>query len=120
MDPSRRMLIVDDEQLVCQGLQEYFKSKGYATVTAFSGEEALAALSKQDPFNIVLLDIMLPGIHGLEVLKRAKQLHPRTRVVIMTALEQGELVESARANGADAFVRKPFNLSDATWARAIA
>ena len=120
MDPSRRMLIVDDEQLVCQGLQEYFGGKGYATATAFSGEEALSALTAHGPFDIVLLDIMLPGIHGLEVLKRAKQLHPRTRVVIMTALEQGELVESARANGADAFVRKPFNLSDATWARAIA
>ena len=121
MNPSsRRMLIVDDEQLVCQGLEEYFGGKGYAITTAFSGEEALSALTKDGPFDVLLLDIMLPGIHGLEVLKRAKQLHPRARVVIMTALDHGELVESARANGADAFIRKPFNLSDATWASALA
>lgn len=119
-NPARRMLIVDDEQLVCQSLKEHFARQGFLAFTAFSGEDAIKLLSTQGPFDIVLLDIMLPGIHGLQVLKRAKELHPRSRVVMMTALEHEELVESARAGGADAFVHKPFSVSDSAWTKAIA
>lgn len=110
----RRMLIVDDEQTVCQCLEQFFSKHGFVVTSAFSGEEALAKL-KDGPMDLLLLDILLPGIHGIEVLKRAKQLHPAARVIVMTALDHQPLQEEARRYGADAFVMKPFDLSEKTW-----
>ena len=116
---TRRLLIVDDEQTVCQCLEQFFGKRGFQITSAFSGEEALTKL-QQGPVDIVLLDILLPGIHGIEVLKRAKQLYPAAKVVVMTALDHQPLQEEARRHGADAFVMKPFDLSDSTWSVVLA
>lgn len=116
---ARRMLIVDDEQTVCGCLEQFFGKRGFTVTSAFSGEEALAKL-KDGAVDILLLDILLPGIHGIEVLKRAKQLYPSARVIVMTALDHQPLQEEARRYGADAFVMKPFDLSDTTWSVVLA
>ena len=111
---QRRVLIVDDEQAICQVLEQFFAARGFLAVSAFSGERALARL-KEGPVDVVLIDILLPGIHGIEVLKSAKQLHPQARVAMITGLKQDELQAQARALGADAYVTKPFNFSDPVW-----
>ena len=111
----RRVLIVDDEQAICKILEQFFSARGFSAVAAFSGEQALARL-EEESVDVVLIDILLPGIHGMEVLKRTKQLYPRARVAMITGLQQeGELQAQARALGADAYVTKPFNFSDPTW-----
>ena len=111
---QRRVLIVDDEQAVGQVLERFFASKGFSVALVFSGEQALARL-QEGAFDVVLIDILLPGIHGLEVLKQAKQRFPDVKVAMISGLEGDELRAKARAHGADAYVAKPFDFSDPVW-----
>jgi DNA-binding response OmpR family regulator len=108
------LLIVEDERDLCELLAEFFGAKGFAVVSAFSGEEALAKLREQ-PADIVLLDILLPGLSGLEVLRRIKQLYPKARVIMVTSLDQEETRDQAHRYGAAAYITKPFDFSDTTW-----
>ena len=112
---SRRMLVVDDERVVCECLRDFFAAHGFGVTTAFSGEEALEQLGGQ-AYDVVLLDVLLPGIHGLEVLRQVRRQYPQTKVVMMTALDDEHVRQQARQIGAHAFIGKPFDLSDETWA----
>ena len=110
----RQMLIVEDERDICECLAEFFGAKGFSVASAFSGEEALEKLDA-NPVDVILLDILLPGISGLEVLRRAKAKHPHAQVVIVTSLDQLDLRQEAHRCGAAAYVTKPFDFSSATW-----
>jgi len=115
----RQMLIVDDQQDVCECLGQFFRSKGFVVSSAFSGEEALKQLH-QEPPDVVLLDILLPGLSGIEVLKRIRVTHPNVRVLMVTALDETELRSQALRYGAAAYITKPFNFETDTWAAALA
>ncbi len=108
------MLIVDDELDVCDCLQHFFQSRGFDVTSAFSGEEALDRLS-QGPVDVILLDILLPGLSGIEILKQVKELCPRTRIIMVTGLDDWDLRVDARRYGASAYITKPFDFSEATW-----
>ena len=114
----RRMLIVDDEQDICACLQDFFTLHGFFVVSAFSGEEALARM-EEEPVDVVLLDILLPGLCGIEVLRRMKERCPSACVIMVTALDQPDLRFEAQRWGAAAYVTKPFDFSDATWSVAL-
>ena len=110
----QRLLIVDDEQKVCECLQRFFSEKGYDASCASTGEEAIERFMRQPP-DVVLLDIRLPGISGLEVLKRARDLCPATKVIMVTgSLDEGT-EETAKVYGARAYITKPFDFSEITW-----
>jgi DNA-binding response OmpR family regulator len=111
----RRMLIVEDERDLSGCLQDFFSAKGFTVASAFSGEEALEQL-KQDAPDVILLDILLPGLSGIEVLKRVKELHPTARVVMVSSVDQTEIKYQAHRYGAVGYVTKPFDFSDDTWA----
>ena len=111
-----QMLIVDDEPDVRRCLLEFFAAKGFSVVTAFSGEEAIERL-KQAPADVILLDLLLPGVSGIEVLKRAKELYPSVKVIIVTAVDQPELRTQAATYGAADYITKPFDFSETTWAQ---
>ena len=115
----RQMLIVDDEPDICDCLQHFFSSRGFAVACAFSGEEAMTRLAEA-PVDVILLDIVLPGIHGIEVLRRVKELCPEVRVVMVTALDQAEQRVEAQRYGASGYVPKPFDFSELTWAPVLA
>ena len=118
VDAQRRMLIVDDELDICDCLQHYFTSQGFSVASAFSGEEALEQLSGLHA-DFLLLDINLPGLSGMEVLRRAKILYPDIHVVMVTGLDYKELREEAKRYGAAAYVTKPFDFSAATWSAVL-
>lgn len=115
---QRRMLVVDDEEGICRCLEQFFTVRGFEVRTAFSGEDAMSRLD-EGPVDVVLIDILLPGIHGLEVLKHAKGRYPKARVIMITGLEHDDLRDQAVAHGADAYVMKPFKLDEQTWAAAL-
>ncbi|MBI1992294.1 MAG: response regulator [Candidatus Omnitrophica bacterium] len=115
----RRMLIVEDEPRLRNCLQQFFAARGFVVAAAFSGEEAVEEM-REHSADVVLLDIVLPGLSGLEVLKRIKQLRPRARVIMVSALDAEEVREAAREYGADAYILKPFDFSDTTWFPAFA
>lgn len=112
--PMRQMLVIEDERDICDCLQQFFSRRGFEVVSAFSGEEAIARLATGTP-DVVLLDILLPGLTGIEILKRIKQLAPHARVVIITALDRVDLREQAMRYGAAAYITKPFDFTDAAW-----
>ena len=112
--PMQRMLIVEDEQDLRDCLKDFFSARGFAVAAVFSGEEAVEQLTKSAA-DVVLLDIVLPGVSGLEVLKLVKQLHPKMKVVMVTGVDQEDVRQTAKSYGAAAYIVKPFDFSDATW-----
>ncbi len=110
----RRMLIVDDESDICELLKDFFSSRGFSVSSAFSGEEALDMLSNASA-DVILLDILLPGLSGIEVLKYAKELNPKARIIMVTSIDHQDIRNTARQNGAAAYVTKPFDFSEKTW-----
>jgi len=108
---SKRILIVDDDQNICLTLSLALDELGYEIETAPSGEDALAAIEKGN-FGIVLLDIWMPGIDGMEVLRRIKVMAPQIRVIMMTAHGGIESAVAAMKLGAVDFIQKPFTPSE--------
>jgi two-component system nitrogen regulation response regulator NtrX len=106
---NKAILIVDDEESICQTLGGILKDEGHEVVTAASGEEALR-LVDEDPPSLVLLDIWLPGIDGIEVLKVIKAGHPQVQVIIMSGHGTIETAVKATRLGAFDFIEKPLSL----------
>ena len=105
------ILIVDDEELICFVLSNLFKVHGYKTRTASNGEEALAMISERMP-SLIVLDIRMPGLSGIDVLYRVKQMDIRIPVILMTALAGVRDAVQAMKAGAFDYVAKPFNNDD--------
>jgi len=84
MTTSKRILIVDDDPGICLTLSFALNDLDYALETVHSGEAALAAIEQRN-FGIVLMDIRMPGIDGMETLRRMRLIAPQIRVVMMTA-----------------------------------
>jgi len=103
----RRLLIVDDEPLIVEVLSEHFKGD-YQIDTAFNGTDALTAVLRERP-DVVLLDINMPRLNGVEVLKDIKQIDDSIAVIMVTANEQVALAAEALKNGAFGYVPKPFD-----------
>ncbi|BCR03803.1 acetoacetate metabolism regulatory protein AtoC [Desulfuromonas versatilis] len=106
-----RILVVDDEHLIRWSLEQNLKKQGYEVVTAGSGEDALK-LVREDAPDLVLLDIQLPGINGLDVLERIKEMDEEVIVIMVTALGVLETAVKAMRMGAYDYINKPFNLDE--------
>jgi DNA-binding response OmpR family regulator len=109
----KKVLIVDDEPGIIVALQFLMEQNGYATMVAFSGEEAMEAVAKHHP-DLMLLDIMLPVVDGFEVCQRVRE-NPdwnNIRIVLVTALGNEANVTKGLDLGADAYVTKPFSNAD--------
>ena len=108
MTEAIKILVVDDEKEITLTLEGFFLAKGYKMFTASSGEEAIESITQKRP-DLVLLDMKMPGINGLEVLKFIKKNYPAIKVVVITAFDE-EYREKAEKIGADGFLTKPFGL----------
>src|SRR5256885_442205 len=105
------ILVVDDERAIQEILDFTLTAEGYQVATAGSGEEALTRVEQQD-FDVILTDIVMPGVDGLEVLERTRLLNPRASVIVMTAYAALETAISALRGGACDFLEKPFEIED--------
>ena len=99
--------IIDDEPIIHEVLGDLLSSEGYEVENSSSGEEALDKHSSQS-FELVLLDLLLPGIDGIEVLKRLKKIDPNAVIIIITAFASVESAISAMKIGAYDYIQKPF------------
>jgi DNA-binding response OmpR family regulator len=104
-----RVLIVDDELFVGELLKEYLSIKGYEAEAVSNGEDALS-VSQQFRPHIVILDIRMPGMSGMEVLKSIKAKNKATGVIMLSAYGDTETVDEALRLGADHYLQKPMNL----------
>jgi len=106
-----KILIVDDEKRMCVILKAALEKEGRSITTADSGEAALAALSI-DTFEVILSDIKMPGISGLELLQKIKAKNPETEVLLMTAFADTATAVAVMKNGAYDYLIKPFEMDE--------
>ena len=100
------ILVVDDEAIVRESIRDWLKDSGYEVSVAESGEEALKLIEKQD-FGVMILDLRLPGINGIDVLKKAKVLKPNIKSIVITAYPTMLTQEEASKLGAIDYLVKP-------------
>jgi UDP-3-O-[3-hydroxymyristoyl] N-acetylglucosamine deacetylase len=108
---KQSLLIVDDEASICKTLAAVFTDEGFDIFSANSGEDALLSLEKKIP-TAVILDIWMPGLDGIETLKRIKLKHPELPVVMMSGHASIATAVEATRIGASDFVEKPLDLED--------
>jgi len=120
-DRKARILVSDDEEAIRGSVSTLLKEEGYDVTTVLSGEEALRLLAEED-YDLVLTDIRMAGMNGIELLKEVKRLHPGTEVIIMTSYASLETAVLALRSGAYDYLIKPFEELDlviAAVARAV-
>jgi len=104
-----KLLAVDDEIDVCDFVKSFFEERGFEVFTALDGMEALRVLHRAKP-DIILLDVRMQGIDGIETLKRIKEINKKVKVIMVTAIEDQDKVDEAMKLGAVAYVTKPLVL----------
>jgi DNA-binding response OmpR family regulator len=107
--PLARILVVDDELQVAGMLRDALVDAGYVVKTAVSGREALGLMPVFQP-DVVLLDVMMPGVTGDEVLAQLRREHPRVPVVMVTANQDEQAARQMLTRGAFDYLPKPFQL----------
>ncbi|MGB1017235.1 MAG: response regulator, partial [Nannocystaceae bacterium] len=101
-----RVLIVDDNHELAENIAELLEDEGYETTVAFSSEQALA-LAKAATYELVLADIRMPGMNGVELIEVLGQLNPEATFLLMTAYTSDQMLAKAMQSGVEAVLPKP-------------
>jgi DNA-binding NtrC family response regulator len=110
---AKRILIIDDEETLAFSMRQSFalEKNGYEIITAGSGEEALEK-SKGKAIDVAIADIYLPGINGLDLIKKIKEKNPKAVIIIISAYATLDMKDTALENGALYFFEKPFDIKE--------
>ena len=108
---DKKVLIVDDQNGIRVLLMEVFNSEGYRTFQASNGKMALEIVKNESP-DLVLLDMKIPGMDGLEILKRIKEINRNIKVIMMTAYGELDMIKEATELGALMHFTKPFDIDE--------
>ena len=103
------MLIVDDDPDMAETLSDILNDMGYDVAIAENGYRAIE-MTRQNKYDVALMDIMMPGINGVETFKEVKQISPQTRVIMMTAYSVEDLLREALKEGACGIIYKPIDI----------
>lgn len=106
-----RVLIVDDEEEFINSLAERLSIRDYDATTSVNGQDAIEKIRGYD-FDVVILDVVMPGIDGLEVLREIKRIKPLTEVIMLTALPNVEIGVEAMKRGAMDYILKPCEIEE--------
>jgi two-component system response regulator (stage 0 sporulation protein F) len=104
-----QILVVDDEQSICLLLQDVLTRFGHEVVTCQDGASALA-VAQERSFDLVFLDIRMPGMDGVEALRRLRRPQPEAVFVMITGFAKDDIIDQALQSGASACLCKPFSL----------
>jgi len=108
----KRILVVEDETHLAEGLQFNLEAEGYAVEIAADGAAALDQLASHGPFDLLILDLMLPRVSGFEVLRRTRAAGDFVPILILTAKDDAQDRVRGLEDGADDYLCKPFRLSE--------
>ncbi len=106
---KRHIVVADDEVLLCKTIGDILRREGYKITLVHDGSQALS-LVQREQVDLVLLDLMMPGMNGLQVLERIKQDSPSTRVIMLSGFGSPEYIRQAEKAGADGFIDKPLGI----------
>ena len=105
------ILIVDDEMEVREFLKDFFEDRGFNVTVASNGQEGFEIIRQQD-FDLALCDMLMPVMIGMEFLRRVRELKPAQKIIIMTGVKEGSMIEKAKALGCDLYLFKPIRLKE--------
>jgi DNA-binding NtrC family response regulator len=108
---GKRVLIVDDDKDIVRIVQTMLEGRGWSISAAYSGSEALEKVASKKP-DVVLLDIMMPEMNGIEVLKRIKKIDANARIIMITAFGDVESYLDSMELGAFEYINKPFETDE--------
>ncbi len=106
-----KLMIVDVEKDVCGFVKSFFEERNFEVVYAHNSLDALPMVEKEKP-DVLLMDIKLPGMSGLDALPYIKTINPGTKVVIVTSIDDQEKINEAMTRGAESYITKPLLLED--------
>lgn len=107
LEQETRILVVDDQNEVRESISGYLANRGHTVLTASTGREALELLEREPPIDLVILDIRISDIGGLEVLAAVKTWRHRPQMIVMTAIDDATIAQHARELGAFDYLVKP-------------
>jgi DNA-binding NtrC family response regulator len=102
------VLVIDDEESICEGCRQTLEGEGFQTRTASDGRLGIRMAERERP-RVVLIDLKMPGMSGMEVLKRIRQVNPRTVCIVITGYATVETAVRSMKLGAHDYLRKPFD-----------
>jgi two-component system response regulator (stage 0 sporulation protein F) len=108
---GNKILIVDDQYGIRILLNEVLQKEGYETFQAANGVQALDLFAKHSP-DLVLLDMKIPGMDGIEILKRMKEINENVKVIVMTAYGELDMIQETKELGALMHFAKPFDIDE--------
>ena len=111
MDKQIRVLVVDDEPEMCRLIEQALKQEGYQIDVSFSGIEALQKI-KSFNYHLLLTDLEMPEVDGIELTRKAKKQNPEIRVIMVTGNATVDASIRSLRNRIDGYIRKPFNISE--------
>jgi DNA-binding NtrC family response regulator len=111
MEDKLRIMLVDDEKIVGDRLGPWLVKQGYEVEVFLDGKQALERF-EESPFDIVVTDIRMAEVDGIQVLDRVMEISPRTRVIVITGYALLETARETQVKGAFDFIAKPFHLDD--------
>ncbi|OQA58369.1 MAG: Transcriptional regulatory protein WalR [Candidatus Omnitrophica bacterium ADurb.Bin277] len=106
---AQKIVVIEDEAEILKMVSEFLLESGYACYGALNAPDGLALVKKELP-SLVLLDIGLPGMNGLEVLEKIRRDYPETSVLILSGHQETEIVKRALTAGASEYITKPIQL----------
>src|SRR5205085_8817824 len=106
-----RILIVDDEETIRLALRKFLRSRGYEVEIAGAGDQALEVLEKES-FSLMLCDVRMPGMTGVQVVPRARALDPDLAIIMLTAVNDAATATEVLSSGASDYLMKPVELAD--------
>jgi DNA-binding response OmpR family regulator len=105
-----RVMIIEDDEEMRSLLKDFFEEEGFETDSVSNGVDALRMLSK-DHFDLVITDIRMPGLTGLDILPRIRSLKPETLIIVMTAYGSDDVRRRSFERGATIYLEKPIHLT---------
>jgi two-component system nitrogen regulation response regulator NtrX len=111
LDDQAKILVVDDEPTICNMMTVFLTQLGYAVKTVNCGEEAIALFGEEPP-DMVLLDISMPGMRGIDVLQQIKSLKADCGIIMLSAYGDDQTIQEALDMGAYCYIQKPMELMD--------
>lgn len=108
---SARILVVDDEHFVRDLLEKILRRQGHDVRAAANAEAALQAVAAEVP-DLVITDVVMPGIDGFELLRRLKAQHPSLKVIVLTGYARRQSISDFMLYGADGYLSKPFQVAE--------
>ena len=105
-----KLLVVDDEVEFCNFVSNFFRRRGHLVFVAHNPQDVLAILEKEKP-HLILLDILMPQMSGLELLRRIRERDKKVKIIMVSVADEPSNVEMVLSLGADDFLRKPFTVN---------